>query len=307
MHGGGKFTSATRVSPDILQAIRDLAPLAPLHNPAEADILATSQKLLPSVPVVAVFDTAFHHTLPPVAYSYALPADLTEKFSLRRYGFHGVSHRYVSGELLRRLNRTPNGTRLITCHLGNGSSVCALRDGKSVDTSMGLTPLEGLVMGTRSGDLDPGLVLYLLRETGQTPQELDDILNHKSGLLGLSGTSADVRDLEKAAQSGDAKAELALAIFAYRVRKYIGAYAAALGGLDAIAFTGGIGEHSASVRERICRSLEFLGVALEPDANRQANGSDSQRIHAGAAQTAVWVIPTDEERQMARETFTLLQ
>ena len=234
-------------------------------------------RLLPDAPAVAVFDTAFHRTLPDVAWRYALPAELSERLHLRRYGFHGLSHKYVSERLLHHLGRDPAGTRLITCHLGSGASVCALRDGKSVDTSMGLTPLEGLVMGTRSGDVDPGLLLYLLRTQGMTPDGLDDLLNHQSGLKGLAGQS-DVRELEQAADAGDERATLALDIFAYRVRKYIGAYAAALGGLDALAFTGGIGEHSPPMRARICRDLEFLGLSSgrrpQPKRHRPRPGAD---------------------------------
>lgn len=306
VHGGSQFTSATWVTAEVLQAIRDLAPLAPLHNPMEADLLEAAQKALPGKPVVAVFDTAFHHTLPPAAFSYALPAELTEKYNLRRYGFHGVSHRYVSGELLREMNKEAAGSSLITCHLGNGASLCAIQNGVSVDTSMGLTPLEGLVMGTRSGDVDPGLIFYLQREAKILPEQLNQILNHESGLRGVSGSSADVRDLEKAAAGGDEKAELALQLFAYRARKYIGAYLAALGECHAIAFTGGIGEHSASVRERICHNLKFLGIALDSDANQSAKGDEAKRISAANSPVSLWVIPTDEERQMARETFALL-
>ena len=272
----------------------------------EADLLEAAQKSLPHVPAVAVFDTAFHHTLPPVAFTYALPAALTEKYNLRRYGFHGVSHQYVSGELLRALNKDAAGSSLITCHLGSGASLCAIQNGVSVDSSMGMTPLEGLVMGTRCGDVDPGLLLYLQREANIPPEQLDKILNHESGMSGISGIGADVRDLEAAAASGNEKAELALQLFAYRVRKYIGAYCAALGECHAIAFTGGIGEHSASIRERICHNLKFLGIALDSAANQAAKGASVQRISAESSAVSVWVIPTDEERQMARETFALL-
>jgi len=253
---------------------------------------------------VAVFDTAFHRTLPEEAWRYALPSDLADRLGLRRYGFHGISHRFVSGRLLDCLGRAPAGTRLITCHLGSGASVCALLGGASVDTSMGLTPLEGLVMGSRSGDLDPGLLLYLLRTQGMTAQQLDDLLNQDSGLKGLAGKS-DVRDLEQAAGAGDARAGMALEIFAYRVRKYLGAYAAALGGLDAVAFTGGIGERGAGMRARICRGLDFLGVTLDDERNWAATGGAPALISADGGPTPVWVIPTDEERQIAREVAVL--
>ena len=306
VQGGARFSEPTRITPDVLQDLRGLQALDPLHNPTEVALIEAASRLLPDKPAVAVFDTAFHRTLPEVAWRYALPADLSDRLGLRRYGFHGISHRYVSGRLLECLGREPQGTRLITCHLGSGASVCAVRDGRSVDTSMGLTPLEGLVMGTRSGDLDPGLLLYLLRTQGMTAERLDDLLNHGSGLKGLAGQS-DVRDLEQAAGAGDQRADLALEIFAYRVRKYLGSYAAALGGLDAVAFTGGIGEHAPSMRERICRGLEFLGLRLDAGRNGAAKGGEATPVSTDDAAIAVWVIPTDEERQIAREVTALLQ
>lgn len=306
VHGGTQFTQATQVTSEVVEAIRDLARLAPLHNPIDADVIEAAQKAMPNVPVVAVFDTAFHHTLPPVAYTYALPQELADQYGLRRYGFHGISYRYVSERLLKCLGREAVGTRLILCHLGNGASVCALRDGVSVDTSMGLTPLEGLVMGTRSGDLDPSLPLYLQREANMSPDDVDDLLEHKSGLRGLSGMSADVRELEAAAKQGDAQASLALDVFAYRVCKYIGAYGAALGGLDALAFTGGIGEHAPSVRAHICQTLGFLGLRWDEAANQDAIGDTEAHISAEGSPVQAWVIPTAEERQIARETFALL-
>ena len=306
VQGGAKFTEPTRITPETLDGLRGLKELDPLHNPTEVGLIEAAQRLLPNVPNVAVFDTAFHKTLPPVAYTYALPRELSEKLSLRRYGFHGLSHQYVSGRLLECLGREAEGTRLVTCHLGSGSSACALLSGQSVDTSMGMTPLEGLVMGTRVGDVDPGLLLYLLRTQSMTAEQLDDLLNKQSGLRGVSGLSADVRDLETAAGDGNAQAELALALFAYRVRKYIGAYAAALGGLDAVAFTGGIGERSASMRGRICKGLEFLGLHVDGEANEKADGTAAVRISAVGGAVPVWVIPTDEERQIAREVAAVL-
>ncbi len=307
VHGGPKFWEPTRMTPEALDTLRTLEPLDPLHNPTEVALIETGLRLLPDAPAVAVFDTAFHHTLPDVASQYALPAELSKRLHLRRYGFHGLSHQYVSGRLLECLGRGPDGTRLIVCHLGSGASACAVRDGKSVDTSMGLTPLEGLVMGTRSGDVDPGLLLYLLRTQPMTPDQLDDLLNHQSGLQGLSGgRSSDVRELEQASDAGDARATLALEIFTYRVRKYIGAYAAALGGLDALAFTGGIGEHSPDMRARICRGLEFLGLSLDNAHNTGATGHAPAQVSPADAPIPVWMIPTDEERQIAREVFGLL-
>ena len=302
---GGPNTKPLLITPGALEELKKLRPLDPLHNPAEVGLIEVAQRLLPGVPNVAVFDTAFHQTLPEVAYTYALPRDLSARLGLRRYGFHGLSHQFVSGRLLECLDIDAEGTRLVTCHLGSGASVCALLNGQSVDTSMGMTPLEGLVMGTRSGDVDPGLLLYLLREQQMTPAQLDDLLNTQSGLQGVSGLSADVRDLEAAAE-GNAAADLALALFAYRVRKYLGAYAAALGGLDAVAFTGGIGERSAFLRARICAGLEFFGLHLSAELNQNANGKSAVRLSPAGSAVSVWVIPTDEERQIAREVAGVL-
>jgi acetate kinase len=259
------------------------------------------------VPAGAVFDTAFHRTMSDVTAQYAIPHELAEKHALRRYGFHGISHRYVSQKLLRCIGRDASGTRLITCHLGNGASVCAIRDGRSVDTSMGLTPMEGLVMGTRSGDVDPGLLLHLITALGMPASEVGELLNHHSGLRGICG-HRDMREVEQAAAAGDRPAELALGLFAYRVKKYLGAYAAALGGIDAIAFTAGIGEHSPSARARICRGLEFLGIILDLLRNHRATAdADPKRISAEAAGVQVWVVPTDEEGQIARELYDALR
>jgi acetate kinase len=303
VHGGERFRQPTRVTEEVLSAISDLRRLAPLHNPIAVDVLAAVLKKLPTVPVVAVFDTAFHQTMPEVAALYALPLELARDMGLRRYGFHGISHRYVASRLGERLGRQAPA-RWITCHLGNGASLCAVRDGRCIDTSMGLTPLEGLVMGTRSGDVDPGLVLHLLRTEGWSADAVDQLLNERSGLLGLGG-HADVRDLTKAALAGDSRATLALDAFAYRARKYIGAYTAALEGLDAIAFTAGIGENSAVVRAKTCTGLEWLGVRLDRAANEQP-GAGEVCISAAGSPVAVWIIPTDEETQMARETAGLL-
>lgn len=306
VQGGAHFIEPTIVTPQVIEAIGKLADLAPLHNKIAVAVMKAGSRMVPHVPGVAIFDTAFHRTLPEVAERYALPTSLADRLGLRRYGFHGISHRYVSGRAIDLLGRGAAGTRMVTCHLGNGASACAVRDGRSVDTSMGLTPLEGLVMGTRSGDVDPGLLLYLLRTGSMTVQQVDDLLNKQSGLLGVSGKSQDVRELQAAAGAGDSAAELALAMFAYRVRKYIGAYAAALGGLDAVAFTGGIGEHSAEMRGRICQGLEFLGMNIDPDKNQAADGRSETPIGASGSPVHVWVIPTDEEKQMAREAIALL-
>ncbi len=243
--------------------------------------------------------------MPEIAWRYTLPRDLSDRLNLRRYGFHGLSYQYVSIKLLECLQRNAEGSKLIVCHLGSGASVCALRDGKSVDTSMGLTPLEGLAMGTRSGDVDPGLLLYLLRTQNMTAEQVDDLLNHRSGLLGLSGLSGDVRELETAARSGDKQAETALEIFVYRVCKYIGAYAAVLEGVDAVAFTGGIGQHSPTMRSRICRRLGFLGVYLD-EARNSGTGNAPARISVDTSRVSVWMVPTNEELQIARETRTVI-
>jgi acetate kinase len=304
VHGGERFTQPTRVTREVLSAIGELSRLAPLHNPIAVEVLAAVLEKLPAVPVVAVFDTAFHQTMPEVAALYALPLDLAREKGLRRYGFHGISHRYVALRLAEHLGRLAPPARWITCHLGNGVSLCAIREGQCIDTSMGLTPLEGLVMGTRSGDVDPGLVLHLLRTEGWSPDEVDELLNQRSGLLGLGG-HADVRDLTREAQAGNARAVLALDVFAYRIRKYIGAYAAALEGLEAIAFTAGIGENSALVREKVCAGLGWLGLQLDRARNEQP-GAGEACISVPGSRPMVWVIPTDEETQMARETVGLL-
>jgi acetate kinase len=304
VHGGERFAAPARVTAEVVAAVRELGRLAPLHNPTAAAVLDAVLKLLPGTPVVAVFDTSFHRTMPDVAALYALPAELARSKGLHRYGFHGTSHRYVSTRLIERLGRGPAGTRVVTCHLGNGASVCAVRDGISIDTSMGLTPLEGLIMGTRSGDVDPGLVLHLLTQERMTPEQVDQLLNHESGLKGLGG-SADVRELQQKAEAGDARAAFALEAFAYRVRKYVGAYAAALDGLDAIAFTAGIGEHSAVLRGKACAGLGFLGVKLDAGLNERP-GEGEVRISSADSGVQVWVIPTDEESQIARETAAIV-
>jgi acetate kinase len=307
VHGGPRFVQPARITAEVVQAIREVSSLAPLHNANAVAGIEAGLKLLPNVPAVAVFDTAFHATIPDVAARYAIPRELAEQHALRRYGFHGISHQFVSRRLLQSLGRDAPDTRLITCHLGNGASVCAIRDGRSVDTSMGLTPMEGLVMGTRSGDVDPGLVLHLITALKMSAEQVDDLLNHRSGLLGLSGRSGDVRELQSAAQAGDAQAEAALESFAYRARKYIGGYMAAMGGVDAIAFTGGIGERSADMRGRICRHLEFMGASIDPSINARATGDAPARISDAGARVQLWVVPTDEEAEIARQMYSLAQ
>jgi len=303
VHGGARFLEPTRITPSVLDELRALGNLAPLHNPVDVAVLEQVQRSLPETPVLAVFDTEFHQTLPPVAHTYALPFELCARYGLRRYGFHGISHAYVSRQLIGHLGHGARGTKVVTCHLGNGTSICALEDGQSVDISSGFTPLEGLVMGTRSGDVDPGLILYLIRAAGMTASEVDNLLNRESGLRGLSGLSADIRDLEQAALDGNEHAKLALDVFAYRTRKYIGAYAAALAGLDAVAFTGGIGEHSASMRSRICQGLDFLGLRLDEARNKTADGRAAMKISVEGSPVQIWVIPTDEEQEIAWSTL----
>jgi acetate kinase len=295
VHGGSRFSAPALIDDAVLEQIRSLSDLAPLHNPVAVQVIEEVRRSLPAVPVVAVFDTAFHHAIPAVAWRYAVP----EEVPIRRYGFHGISYAWITNRLTEHLGA---GKRLILCHLGNGASICAVKDGRSVDTSMGLTPMEGLMMGTRSGDLDPGGLLYLLR-AGRSEAELDELLNRRSGLLGVSGRSADMQEVQKAAAAGDERAALALDLFSYRVTKYIGAYAAALGGVDALAFSAGIGEHSAVVRERVCAQLGFLGIELDSAANH-APAKGERRISRGAV--PVLVIPTNEELQIARETQSVL-
>ena len=304
VHGGEKFTEATLITDDVLAQIEALNPLAPLHNPSIVAGIKEMRKLFGAVPHVAVFDTAFHHTLPAYAYLYGLPYEVYEKKKVRRYGFHGSSHSYVALRAAQFLKKRPNELRLVSCHLGNGSSVCAVDHGRSVDTSMGFTPLEGLIMGTRSGDLDPGVVGFLEREEKMTVAQIEDMLNKKSGLLGLSGVSSDMREVLKAADEGNHRALLALKTFCYRVRKYIGGYVAAMGGLDAVLFTGGIGQGSAEVRALALQGLECMGIKLDAKRNREARGFDEVcRITTNDSKVAVLVVPTDEERMMARESM----
>jgi len=303
VHGGTRFTEATMVDDEVIEEMRRVSVLAPLHNPLNLLGIELCRGLLPpGVPQVGVFDTAFHMTMPEHAWRYALPRDFADQRMLRRFGFHGTSHKYVAETACRFLGRPSRSLELVTCHLGNGSSVTAVDHGRSVDTSMGLTPLEGLVMGTRSGDIDPGLVLHLLGE-GLTREELDELLNKRSGLLGLSGMSSDMRELEAAADAGHAGALLAIQAFCYRVRKYIGAYAAAMGGLDAVVFTGGIGENAAGIRSRICQGLGFLGVELDPELNQgRTRGAEPLVVSTEGSAVTVLVIPTDEEGAIAAET-----
>jgi len=307
VHGGKDFTSGTLITDEVLARIEALSPLAPLHNPVNVAGIREMRKLLPNVPHVAVFDTAFHHTLPDHASTYGLPHVLAEKKDIKRYGFHGTSHQFVSLRAAQFLKRKPKELRLVSCHLGNGASLCAIDHGRSVDTTMGFTPTEGLLMGTRSGDIDPGVITYLEREDGMTHAQIDDLLNKKSGLLGLSGISSDMREVLKAADADDPRAQLALKAYCYRVRKYIGAYIAAMGGADVLVFTAGVGQGSAEVRALSVQGLECMGITLDPQRNREAKGfAEVCRISTDDSAITVLVVPTDEERMMAREALRAL-
>ena len=304
VHGGERFAAPTRIDASVCSAIRELARLAPLHNPANLAGIEVCLRAYPHVPQVAVFDTAFHQTLPARAFRYAVPDDWQRDHGVRRYGFHGISHRYVAERAAAFLARPLAALQLITLHLGNGASAAALAGGRSIDTSMGLTPLEGLVMGTRSGDLDPAVPLHVQRVSGLSAQAVDDALNHASGLLALAGTN-DVRELLARERSGDPRAQLALELYAYRIKKYLGAYTAVLGRVDAVVFTGGVGENAARVRSLACAGLDVLGIALDEEANARAQG-ELAGIGQARARVRVLVVPTDEELQIARETREVL-
>jgi len=309
VHGGEDFAGSVRVDGEVLETIKTCVAFAPLHNPHNLEGIRVCGELLPGVPQVAVFDTAFHQTMPPVSYLYALPYDLYRKLKVRRYGFHGTSHYYVAHRAAEILNRPIDELKIVTCHLGNGASVAAVKNGKSVDTSMGFTPLEGLVMGTRCGDIDPALVLYIMKTEGLTPAEMDAMLNKESGMLGLTELSFDMRDIEGGAQEGNKQCELALDIYAQRIKKYIGAYAAEMGGVDAVVFTGGIGEKSDIVRRRVCKDMAFLGILFDEDANGEHvpwNKEEPSTPHLSVGPTKVLVIPTNEELVIARDTCEIL-
>ncbi|MBM7829842.1 acetate kinase [Agromyces cerinus] len=304
VQGGARFFEPTVITPLVKINIDELSALAPLHNPANLEGIEAAQRAFPDVPHVAVFDTAFHQTMPPAAYTYAIDRELAAKHRIRRYGFHGTSHRFVSRAAAAFLERPVEELRMIVLHLGNGASVCAVSEGRSVETSMGMTPLEGLVMGTRSGDIDPAVLLHLERRAGLDADGLDHLLNSQSGILGLSG-HADMRDLVAARAAGDEASTLALEVYAHRVRSYVGAYAAQLGRVDAIVFTAGVGENSPDVRELALAGLEGFGVELDSERNQQ-RGSVARRISTDASKTAVLVVPTNEELEIARQTLELV-
>ena len=305
VHGGEKFTSSCLINDESMKAIEECNDLAPLHNPANLIGIRACQELMPGVPMVAVFDTAFHQTMPDVAYTYGIPYEYYEKYKVRRYGFHGTSHSYVSKRTAEIVGKPYDQMKIIVCHLGNGASISAVNCGKSVDTSMGLTPLEGLVMGTRSGDLDPAIIDFVGKKEGLSLDEMNEVLNKKSGMLGISGVSSDGRDLEAAAETGNKRAQLALDVFDYRVIKYIGAYAAAMNGVDAIVFTAGIGENVGALRKDICNYFGYLGVEIDDKANDTF--SEEIVISTPASKVKVAVIPTNEELAICRDTVALVK
>ena len=304
VHGGEKFSESVLLNQEVLDAFTACNDLAPLHNPANLKGVRAIEAILPNVPQIGVFDTAFHQTMPDYAYLYAVPYELYEKYGVRRYGFHGTSHRYVSKRVCEFLGIQPEGTKIITCHIGNGGSISAIKDGKCIDTSMGLTPLEGLMMGTRSGDIDGGAVTFIMEKEHLDAAGVSNLLNKKSGVMGIFGKSSDMRDLENAVAAGDPKAVLAENMYFYRIKKYIGAYAAALGGVDVIVFTGGVGENQATARWGACTGLEFMGVKLDAEKNK-VRGEEAI-ISTDDSKVKVVVIPTDEELMIASDTMAIL-
>ncbi len=304
LHGGTKFSGSVLIDDAVIAAVEECCDLGPLHNPANLKGIYAVQKLLPTVPQVAVFDTAFHQTMPEHAYLYPIPYEYYEKYGIRRYGFHGTSHRYVSKRVCEFLGIPQEGSKIITCHIGNGGSVAAIKDGKCIDTSMGLTPLEGLMMGTRCGDIDGGAILYLMKKEGWTPDEASNVLNKKSGVLGIFRKSSDMRELEDAVARGEEVAIRTENMYFYRVTKYIGAYAAAMDGVDVILFTGGVGENQQTARAGICKTLGYLGVKLDPERNKVR--SKEAIISTDDSKVKVVVIPTDEELMIATDTMNIL-
>jgi acetate kinase len=304
VHGGEKFNKSVLLTEEVLDVFEECIDLAPLHNPANLKGVRAVSELMPGLPQVGVFDTAFHQTMPKQAYMYALPYRLYKQYGVRRYGFHGTSHRYVSQRVCEFLDVNPKGKRIITCHIGNGASIAAIMDGKCVDTSMGLTPLEGLMMGTRAGDVDGGAITFLAKKLDLDADGMSNLLNKQSGVLGITGESSDMRDVENAAANGDERAQLALDMYFYRIKKYIGAYAAAMGGVDIIVFTAGVGENQAGMREEVCKGLEFLGVKF--DASKNNFRGEERVISADDSKVTVCVIPTDEELMIATDTMNLL-
>lgn len=305
VHGGEKFNQSVLIDKAVKEKIIECIDIAPLHNPANLKGIDAVEKILPSVPQVAVFDTAFHQSMPDYAYMYALPYEMYEKYGVRRYGFHGTSHRYVSRRACEFLGLPYESQRIITCHIGNGGSITAIKDGKSVDTSMGLTPVEGLMMGTRCGDVDAGALTFIQEKEGLDAKGLSSLVNKQSGVMGISGVSSDMREIESAIAEGNSRARLALSMYEYRIAKYVGAYAAALNGVDVIVFTGGVGENQAITRQVVCDHLGFMGVEIDADLNAKSRGTEVE-LSTPASKVRVVVIPTDEEYMIASDTEAIL-
>ncbi|HNW04953.1 MAG TPA: acetate kinase [Oscillospiraceae bacterium] len=303
LHGSEKYKSSTLITDEVIEDIGvKFKDLGPLHNPPQAIAMKACQEVFgKGVPMVAVFDTSFHQTMPPKAYMFGIPYEYYEKYSIRRYGFHGTSHHFITKRYFEITGKKPEGTKLVICHLGNGSSLSAVKDGKVVDTSMGLTPLDGFIMGTRCGGIDPSVVTYVMEKEGFTPERMSNLMNKESGFLGVSGVSNDCRDLQTAAAEGNQRAQLALDMFTYQIKKIAGGYAAAMGGIDAIIFTGGIGENSSSIRAEICSDMEFLGLSIGQELNKNASRKEC-RFSTADSRVEAWVIPTNEEIMIARDT-----
>ena len=309
VHGGEKFSGSVIINDEIIEALKECSELSPLHNPANlTGIKACTEIMGENVPQVGVFDTGFHQTMPDFAYLYAIPYEYYEKYKLRRYGFHGTSHRYVTARAAEMLGKKPEEINIVTCHLGNGSSITAVKGGKSFDTTMGVTPLDGLMMGTRSGSIDPAIVPFLMEKEGLSAKQVDEILNKKSGILGVSQTTSDNRDIEEGARNGNERYKLIESMLCHQITKYVGGYAAAMGGVDAIVFTGGIGENNPQYRSRVGKNLEFMGVKVDEEANKKAfRTSDENDISAEGATVKMLVIPTNEELMIARDTYELVK
>ncbi|HOV40539.1 MAG TPA: acetate kinase [Oscillospiraceae bacterium] len=305
VQGAELFSESTIVTDDVINKIESISDLAPLHNPAHVLALRACKKVFGDIPQVVVFDTAFHQTMPPRAYMYGIPYEYYEKYHVRKYGFHGTSHRYVTGELARLIGRDIKDLKIISCHLGNGSSICCVNGGKSVDTSMGFTPLDGLIMGTRSGSIDASVVTFLAEKEKISAKEMSDLLNKKSGYLGISGISSDNRDITAACEQGHERAKLVLDIQRYQIKKYIGAYTAVMNGLDAVIFTGGIGENAWDLRETVCSDMDFFGIKIDKEKNKAQNGKLAN-ISAPDATVQCWIVPTNEELLIARDTLALI-
>ena len=306
LHGSEKYKSATLVTDTVIEDVLAFKELGPLHNPPQAIAMKACQEVFgKDTPMVAIFDTSFHQTMPAKAYMFGVPYEYYEKYSIRRYGFHGTSHRYIS-YTYGNMKGGNEGTKIITCHLGNGSSISAIVDGKVMDTSMGLTPLEGLIMGTRSGGIDPSVVTYIMNKEGLTPDQMSDMMNKKSGFLGLSGVSSDCRDVKKAAAEGNERAKLTIEMLVYQIKKFIGSYAAAMGGVDAVIFTGGIGENDSEIRRLVCEDMEYMGLKIDADLNEKASRNDA-KFSSADSKVEAWVLPTNEELMIARDTKAVVE